>query len=62
MRTRWSVTTGKLERWTFSETGGLNASTFVEPKVIKWQTFDGREILGIPVTCRMQRNLRASGR
>jgi dipeptidyl aminopeptidase/acylaminoacyl peptidase len=40
------VTTGKLERWSFSETGGLNSSTFVEPKVIKWQTFDGKTISG----------------
>jgi dipeptidyl aminopeptidase/acylaminoacyl peptidase len=40
------VTTGKLERWTFSETGGLNTANFAEPKLIKWQTFDGKTISG----------------
>jgi dipeptidyl aminopeptidase/acylaminoacyl peptidase len=38
--------TGKLERWTFSETGGLNTATFSEPQLIKWQTFDGKTISG----------------
>lgn len=40
------TTTGKLERWTFSETGGLNTANFAEPKLIKWQTFDGKTISG----------------
>ena len=40
------VTTGKLDRWTFSETGGLNTANFAEPKLIKWQTFDGKTISG----------------
>jgi dipeptidyl aminopeptidase/acylaminoacyl peptidase len=40
------VTTGKLERWTFSETGGLNTGTFAEPQLIKWKTFDGKTISG----------------
>jgi dipeptidyl aminopeptidase/acylaminoacyl peptidase len=38
--------TGKVERWTFSETGGLNTANFVEPQLIKWQTFDGKTISG----------------
>jgi dipeptidyl aminopeptidase/acylaminoacyl peptidase len=37
---------GKLERWTFSEVGGLNPATFAEPQLIKWQTFDGKTISG----------------
>jgi dipeptidyl aminopeptidase/acylaminoacyl peptidase len=37
---------GKIERWTFSETGGLNTAAFSEPQLIKWQTFDGRTISG----------------
>ena len=37
---------GKVERWTTSETGGLNTSTFAEPQLIKWQTFDGKTISG----------------
>jgi dipeptidyl aminopeptidase/acylaminoacyl peptidase len=37
---------GKLQRWTESETGGLDASTFVEPELVTWKSFDGREISG----------------
>lgn len=39
--------TGRVERWTFSELGGLNTSGFVEPSVIHWKTFDGTAISGI---------------
>jgi dipeptidyl aminopeptidase/acylaminoacyl peptidase len=38
--------TGKLERWTESETGGLNPATFIEPKLVTWKSFDNREISG----------------
>ncbi|MEQ9563581.1 MAG: prolyl oligopeptidase family serine peptidase, partial [Woeseiaceae bacterium] len=31
---------GKLERWTFSEVGGLDTSTFREPELIEYPTFD----------------------
>lgn len=34
----------KLTRWTFSEVGGLNAATFVEPRIIEFASFDGRQI------------------
>ncbi len=37
----FDVKTGKLERWTESETGGLNPQTFVEPELIKLRSFDG---------------------
>ncbi|HXZ79732.1 MAG TPA: S9 family peptidase [Terriglobales bacterium] len=40
------ILSGKLERWTRSETGGLNAEAFVEPKLVKWKSFDDREISG----------------
>jgi dipeptidyl aminopeptidase/acylaminoacyl peptidase len=40
------VASGKLERWTRSETGGLNTSTFAEPELIRWKTWDGRMISG----------------
>lgn len=40
------VKTGKLERWTESETGGLNIKNFSLPELIKWQSFDGRTISG----------------
>ncbi len=35
---------GKLERWTFSETGALNTSGFAEPRLIHWKSFDDRSI------------------
>lgn len=35
---------GKLERWTFSEVGGLDTSKFIKPKLVKYESFDGREI------------------
>ncbi|AOE48796.1 S9 family peptidase [Kangiella sediminilitoris] len=31
---------GKLERWTFSEVGGLNTDKFVEPELVHYPTFD----------------------
>ncbi len=40
------VRTGKLERWTDSETGGLNTAQLQEPSLIKWQSFDDRTISG----------------
>jgi dipeptidyl aminopeptidase/acylaminoacyl peptidase len=40
------VQSGKVERWTFSETGGLNTSTFSEPDLIHWKSWDGRSISG----------------
>jgi dipeptidyl aminopeptidase/acylaminoacyl peptidase len=40
------VVTGKVDRWTSSETGGLNTATFAEPQLIKWQSFDGKTISG----------------
>lgn len=36
----------KVTRWTESETGGLNAATFAEPQLVKWKSFDDREISG----------------
>jgi dipeptidyl aminopeptidase/acylaminoacyl peptidase len=40
------IATGKIERWTFSEVGGLNTANFPEPQLIKWQTLDGKTISG----------------
>lgn len=36
----------KLDRWTYSETGGIPTQSFVEPKLVTWKSFDGREISG----------------
>jgi dipeptidyl aminopeptidase/acylaminoacyl peptidase len=44
------VDSGKIERWTTSETGGLDPSRFVEPMLVKWKSFDGREISGFLYT------------
>ena len=40
------MATGKLERWTYSETGGLNTSGFSEPQLIHWNSWDGKSISG----------------
>jgi dipeptidyl aminopeptidase/acylaminoacyl peptidase len=37
---------GKAERWTESELGGLVPSQLMEPKLIRWKSFDGLEITG----------------
>ena len=35
---------GELTRWTFSEVGGLDTESFVEPDLIRYESFDGRQI------------------
>jgi dipeptidyl aminopeptidase/acylaminoacyl peptidase len=42
----WDVRAGRLDRWTFSELGGLNPGSFPEPELVSWKSFDGREITG----------------
>ncbi|HEX8898041.1 MAG TPA: S9 family peptidase [Chthoniobacterales bacterium] len=44
----WSLAGGKniTARWTASETGGIPAKQFVEPELVKWKSFDGKEITG----------------
>ena len=37
---------GEFERWTTSETGGLPTGVFSRPKLVRWPSFDGREISG----------------
>ena len=34
----------KLERWTFSETGGMNTEGFAQPRLIHWNSWDQRSI------------------
>jgi len=38
------VTTGDVERWTHAATAGIPPETFVEPELVRYPTFDGREI------------------
>ncbi len=40
------ATTGVLERWTESETGGIAIAALAEPELIRWTSFDGRSISG----------------
>jgi len=44
------VQTGKVERWTESETGGLNVSNLPDPQLVRWQSFDGKQISGFLYT------------
>lgn len=40
------VDSGKVERWTESETGGLDTAGFAEPELVRWKSFDARTISG----------------
>jgi dipeptidyl aminopeptidase/acylaminoacyl peptidase len=40
------MATGKVDRWTFSETGGLNTSSFSRPQLVHWKSWDDRPISG----------------
>jgi dipeptidyl aminopeptidase/acylaminoacyl peptidase len=41
------IKTGKIERWTESETGGINTANFSLPEVVRWKTFDDKMISGL---------------
>jgi dipeptidyl aminopeptidase/acylaminoacyl peptidase len=43
----FDVKAGKLDRWTESETGGLNTQEFSLPEVVRWKTFDDKMISGL---------------
>jgi dipeptidyl aminopeptidase/acylaminoacyl peptidase len=38
--------TGAIDRWTMSETGGLNTEAFPDAQLVKWRSFDGKMISG----------------
>jgi len=40
-----NIKTGNIERWTYSESA-IDMSQFVEPQLIKWKSFDDRELTG----------------
>ncbi len=42
--------TGQVERWTESETGGLNPEAFRQAELVRWKSFDGRMISGFLYT------------
>jgi dipeptidyl aminopeptidase/acylaminoacyl peptidase len=45
-----NIRSGNIERWTKSETGGLNTANFREPELVSWKSFDGRTITGFLYT------------
>jgi dipeptidyl aminopeptidase/acylaminoacyl peptidase len=40
------IQTNKLDRWTESETGGLNTTGFAAAELVSWKSFDGQQISG----------------
>jgi dipeptidyl aminopeptidase/acylaminoacyl peptidase len=42
----YDVTTARLTRWTDGTIPGMDTGGFVEPRLIRWKSFDGREITG----------------
>jgi dipeptidyl aminopeptidase/acylaminoacyl peptidase len=42
-----TTASGKIERWTESETGGIITSQLSLPRLISWKSFDGKTISGI---------------
>jgi dipeptidyl aminopeptidase/acylaminoacyl peptidase len=41
-----NLRTGQIDRWTESETGGLNTASFAEAELVRWQSFDSKTISG----------------
>jgi dipeptidyl aminopeptidase/acylaminoacyl peptidase len=41
---------GKIERWTQSEVGGLNPASLRQAEIVRWKSFDGRTISGLLYT------------
>ncbi|MBL8516744.1 MAG: S9 family peptidase [Betaproteobacteria bacterium] len=42
----FNIKTGAVTRWTTHEKMEVDASTFVEPELVRWKSFDGRMISG----------------
>jgi dipeptidyl aminopeptidase/acylaminoacyl peptidase len=42
----YDVKSGQLDRWTESETGGLQTGNFVEPELVRVKSFDGLTVSG----------------
>jgi dipeptidyl aminopeptidase/acylaminoacyl peptidase len=41
-----NITSNKIDRWTESETGGLNTTNFSDADLVRWKSFDGKTISG----------------
>jgi Tol biopolymer transport system component/dienelactone hydrolase len=42
-----NVRTGAVDRWTTSESGGLNPDALADPEIVRWKSFDGLTISGV---------------
>lgn len=42
-----SSATGRVERWTTSEVGGVNPAELPAPQIVRWKSFDGLTITGV---------------
>ena len=42
----YNIIMGTVERWTSSETGGLNTANLPEPELVRWKSFDGHALSG----------------
>ncbi|BAZ41778.1 hypothetical protein NIES4101_77460 [Calothrix sp. NIES-4101] len=41
-----NIRSNRVERWTQSETGGLNTANFSDAQLVRWKSFDGKTISG----------------
>lgn len=41
-----NIEANQLQRWTESETGGLNVAAFSDAELVRWKSFDGKTISG----------------
>jgi dipeptidyl aminopeptidase/acylaminoacyl peptidase len=42
----FNIADNKVQRWTESETGGLNTANFTDAQLVRWKSFDGKMISG----------------
>ena len=43
----WNIKTSKMTRWTNGVAPDINVTEFVEPKLIRWKSFDGLAVSGL---------------
>lgn len=43
----YDVKTNQVTRWTNGNNPAMNTSRFAEPRIVRWKSFDGREISGL---------------
>ncbi len=43
----WNINTSKMTRWTNGVAPDINVTEFVEPKLIRWKSFDGLAVSGL---------------